>query len=234
MLAAQNSRPPKEVTPGRSVVPAGLRRKIRGRCYLSPDTGSSGRHEQADRQSGTPLRGSSPSRSGRRGPVAGHGAGDRLMPWEDKNASQAARRNRRIRGYGTWGEQTRRLHRFQQQKYRREHAGGDWENTSESLGIRENRRVRGHGTWSVQTRRLDREVRRRERGQKRGQTQRGAGEARLGSLRWRLDPRRGAADGPGHARGRAGDAGTGGTLPVRGCRAQAGLIRVSGGRRIRG
>lgn len=89
------------------------------------------------------------------------------MPWEDKNASQAARRNRRIRGYGTWGEQTRRLHRFQQQKYRREHAGGDWENTSESLGIRENRRVRGHGTWSVQTRRLDREVRRRGRGQKR-------------------------------------------------------------------
>jgi hypothetical protein len=89
------------------------------------------------------------------------------MPWEDKNASQAARRNRRIRGYGTWGDQTRRLHRFQQQKYRREHAGGDWDNTSESLGIRENRRVRGHGTWSAQTRRLDREVRRRGRGRKR-------------------------------------------------------------------
>lgn len=33
------------------------------------------------------------------------------MPWEDKNASEAARRNRRIRGYGTWGEQTRRLDR---------------------------------------------------------------------------------------------------------------------------
>ncbi|MGH3186319.1 MAG: hypothetical protein ACRDPY_05425 [Streptosporangiaceae bacterium] len=86
------------------------------------------------------------------------------MPWEDKNASKAARRNRRIRGYGTWGEQTRRLHRFQQQKYRREQAGGDWENTSNSLGIRENRRIRGHGTWSAQTRRLDREVRRRGRG----------------------------------------------------------------------
>jgi len=92
------------------------------------------------------------------------------MPWEDKNASEAARRNRRIRGYGTWGEQTRRLHRFQQQKYRREHAGGDWENTTNSLGIRENRRIRGHGTWSEQTRRLDREVRRRGRGQRRGAT----------------------------------------------------------------
>jgi hypothetical protein len=89
------------------------------------------------------------------------------MPWEDKNASEAARRNRRIRGHGTWGEQTRRLHRFQQQKYRREHAGGDWENTTNSLGIRENRRIRGHGSWSQQTRRLDREVRRRERGQQR-------------------------------------------------------------------
>jgi hypothetical protein len=87
------------------------------------------------------------------------------MPWEDKNASAAARRNRRIRGYGTWGEQTRRLHRFQQRKYSKEQAGGPWENTSNSLGIRENRRVRGHGTWSEQTRRLDRERRRRERGQ---------------------------------------------------------------------
>jgi hypothetical protein len=92
------------------------------------------------------------------------------MPWEDKNASEGARRNRRIRGYGTWGEQTRRLHRFQQQKYRREHAGGSWQNTSESLDIRENRRIRGHGTWSAQSRRLDREVRRRGHGQRRSVT----------------------------------------------------------------
>jgi hypothetical protein len=99
------------------------------------------------------------------------------MPWGDKNASEAARRNRRIRGHGTWGEQTRRLHRFQQQKYRREKAGGDWENTTNSLGIRENRRVRGHGTWSEQTRRLDKERRRRERGQKSSATLGKAGSA---------------------------------------------------------
>jgi hypothetical protein len=89
------------------------------------------------------------------------------MTWGDTSASRAARRNRRIRGHGTWGEQNRRLHRFQQQKYRREEAGGPWENTSNSLGIRENRRIRGHGTWSAQTRRLDKDRRRRERGRQR-------------------------------------------------------------------
>jgi hypothetical protein len=56
MLAAQNSLPPRELIQVTALGPVGCRRKIRGRCYLGPDTGSPGRHEQADRQTGTPLR----------------------------------------------------------------------------------------------------------------------------------------------------------------------------------
>ena len=43
------------------------------------------------------------------------------MPWEDKNASQAARRNRRIRGHGTWSAQTRRLDREVRRRERGQH-----------------------------------------------------------------------------------------------------------------
>ncbi len=79
------------------------------------------------------------------------------MAWD--GGSRAARRNRRIRGGGTWGDQGRRLSRYQQQKYHRESAGGAWDNTSESLEIRHNRRIRGGGTWGDQGRRLSRHKR---------------------------------------------------------------------------
>jgi hypothetical protein len=88
------------------------------------------------------------------------------MTWDNKSASWGDKHNRRIRGGGTWGEQTRRLHRYQQAKYRREEAGGNWENTTASRGIRQNRRERGGGSWSAQTRRLDRARRHREREQR--------------------------------------------------------------------
>jgi|HubBroStandDraft_5_1064220.scaffolds.fasta_scaffold21245_2 hypothetical protein len=88
------------------------------------------------------------------------------MTWDNKSASWGDKHNRRIRGRGTWGEQTRRLHRYQQAKYRREEAGGNWENTTASRGIRQNRRERGGGSWSAQTRRLDRARRHREREQR--------------------------------------------------------------------
>jgi hypothetical protein len=88
------------------------------------------------------------------------------MTWDNNSSSWGNKHNRRIRGGGTWGEQTRRLHRYQQAKYRRETAGGNWENTTASRGIRQNRRERGGGSWSAQTRRLDRARRSREREQR--------------------------------------------------------------------
>jgi hypothetical protein len=88
------------------------------------------------------------------------------MTWDNKSRSWGTKHNRRVRGGGTWGDQGRRLHRYQQAKYRRETAGGSWENTSESLDIRKNKRVRGGGSWSAQTRRLDRARRHREREQR--------------------------------------------------------------------
>jgi hypothetical protein len=88
------------------------------------------------------------------------------MTWDNNSSSWGNKHNRRIRGGGTWGEQTRRLHRYQQRKYRREMAGGNWENTTASRGIRQNKRERGGGSWSAQTRRLDRARRHREREQR--------------------------------------------------------------------
>jgi hypothetical protein len=88
------------------------------------------------------------------------------MTWDNKSRSWGTKHNKGVRGGGTWGAQGRRLHRYQQAKYRRETAGGGWDNTSESLEIRENKRIRGGGSWSAQTRRLDRARRHRERGQR--------------------------------------------------------------------
>jgi hypothetical protein len=99
------------------------------------------------------------------------------MTWDNKSSSWGDKHNRRIRGGGTWGEQTRRLHRYQQAKYRREQAGGNWENTTASRGIRQNRRERGGGTWSAQTRRLDRARRQREREQRSHQRSSALGKA---------------------------------------------------------
>jgi hypothetical protein len=84
------------------------------------------------------------------------------MTWDNKSTSWGTKHNRQVRGGGTWGAQGRRLHRYQQAKYRRETAGGGWNNTSESLDIRKNKQVRGGGSWSAQTRRLDRARRHRE------------------------------------------------------------------------
>jgi hypothetical protein len=99
------------------------------------------------------------------------------MTWDNKSSSWGDKHNRRIRGGGTWGEQTRRLHRYQQAKYRREEAGGNWENTTASRGIRQNRRERGGGSWSAQTRRLDRARRQREREQRSHQRTSALGKA---------------------------------------------------------
>jgi hypothetical protein len=99
------------------------------------------------------------------------------MTWDNKSRSWGDKHNRRIRGGGTWGEQTRRLHRYQQAKYRREEAGGNWENTTASRGIRQNRRERGGGSWSAQTRRLDRARRHRERDQRGHQRSSALGKA---------------------------------------------------------
>jgi len=102
------------------------------------------------------------------------------MTWDNKSRSWGTKHNRRVRGGGTWGDQGRRLHRYQQAKYRRETAGGSWENTSESLDIRKNKRVRGGGSWSAQTRRLDRARRHREREQRGHQHSTALGKAGAG------------------------------------------------------
>jgi hypothetical protein len=92
------------------------------------------------------------------------------MVWGNSSASRAARRNARIRGGGTWGDQGRRLSRFQQHKYRRESAGGGWDNTTESLEVQRNRRLRGRGTWGDQGRRLSRHKRKMGRQEMGGDT----------------------------------------------------------------
>ena len=102
------------------------------------------------------------------------------MTWDNKSRSWGTKHNKGVRGGGTWGAQGRRLHRYQQAKYRRETAGGSWANTSESLDIRKNKRVRGGGSWSAQARRLDRARRHREREQRGHQHSTALGKAGAG------------------------------------------------------
>jgi len=45
------------------------------------------------------------------------------MTWGDTSASKAARRNRRIRGHGTWGEQNRRLDKERRRRERGQRSG---------------------------------------------------------------------------------------------------------------
>jgi hypothetical protein len=76
------------------------------------------------------------------------------MPWDNTSPSRRTRRNRRIRGGGTWGVQGLRLDQAQHNKYQREMGGG---------------------LWSDKNRRLDRARRQRERAQRRGAKQRSYG-----------------------------------------------------------
>ena len=64
------------------------------------------------------------------------------MTWGDGKAGRATRHNARVRGGGTWSEQTTRLSLHEHQRLRRE---------------------MGRGTWGDHGRRLDRERRRQER-----------------------------------------------------------------------
>jgi hypothetical protein len=61
---------------------------------------------------------------------------------QEIDVSKGTKRNRRWRGYGTWGEEAYNLHQVEQQKLRRR---------------------RGKGTWGSETARMYREQRRRER-----------------------------------------------------------------------
>ncbi len=76
------------------------------------------------------------------------------MPWDNTSPSRRARRNRRIRGGGTWGVQGLRLDQAQHDKYRREMGGG---------------------LWSDKNRQLDRARRQRERSQRRSTDRRSYG-----------------------------------------------------------
>jgi len=67
------------------------------------------------------------------------------MTWLSGRSSRGTRHNKRVRGEGTWGEQTGRLERHQKKRLQRE---------------------MGRGMWSEKDRRLDRARRRREREQR--------------------------------------------------------------------
>jgi Flp pilus assembly protein TadB len=67
------------------------------------------------------------------------------MTWGNGKAGAATRHNARVRGSGTWSEQTTRLSLHERRRYRRE---------------------MGTGTWADKDRRLDRERRHHERDQR--------------------------------------------------------------------
>lgn len=64
------------------------------------------------------------------------------MLWDSTSPSRRTRRNRRIRGGGTWGNQARRLDQHEHRTYERQ---------------------MGRGLWSDKNRKLDRARRQRER-----------------------------------------------------------------------
>src|SRR4051794_4897240 len=74
------------------------------------------------------------------------------MAWDNTSPSRRARRNRRIRGTGTWADQGRRLDLAQHKRLRRE---------------------MGSGLWSDKNRQLDRARRQRERNLRRNTDRRG-------------------------------------------------------------
>ncbi|HEY1624803.1 MAG TPA: hypothetical protein VGG16_13485 [Streptosporangiaceae bacterium] len=81
------------------------------------------------------------------------------MTWGSGDAGPATRHNARVRGGGSWAEQTARLSVHQHRRYRRE---------------------TGTGTWSDKNRHLDRNRRRQERDQ--SHLRRGAGWRNYGKV----------------------------------------------------
>jgi hypothetical protein len=66
--------------------------------------------------------------------------------WRGSSPSEGTKRNRRMRGYGTWGTEATKLARVKR---------------------RELRRLRGRGTWGTETKNLYRHERRRQRQERR-------------------------------------------------------------------
>lgn len=65
------------------------------------------------------------------------------MPWGNHGVDRGTRHNRRVRGGGTWGDQTLRLHGHQRLRYGREMGRGTWGKKNSRLYRAERRRDRG-------------------------------------------------------------------------------------------
>lgn len=65
------------------------------------------------------------------------------MPWGNRGTDPGTRHNRRVRGAGTWGTQTLRLHGHQRLRYGREMGRGTWGKKNSRLYRAERRRDRG-------------------------------------------------------------------------------------------
>jgi hypothetical protein len=62
--------------------------------------------------------------------------------WRGESPSEGTKRNRRIRGSGTWGEQVRNLNTVEQKELRQRRGSGSWGSESKNLYRLERRRMR--------------------------------------------------------------------------------------------
>lgn len=64
------------------------------------------------------------------------------MLWRGSSPSAGTKRNRRIRGSGTWGKEVYNIHRAQGQELRKRRGSGTWGSESANLYRQEKRRRR--------------------------------------------------------------------------------------------